>query len=55
MNLVAGWSAQDFNDLDQLIDARLSGEEGLAEKEFGHDAADWPNVDSLVVACSAKN
>jgi hypothetical protein len=26
--------------LDQLIDARLAGEEGLAEKEFGHDAAD---------------
>jgi hypothetical protein len=40
VNLVTGWSTQDFNYLDQLIDAGLAGEEGLAEKEFGHDAAD---------------
>jgi hypothetical protein len=43
-NLVAGRRAEDLDDLDELVDARLAGEQRLAEHELGHDAAGGPHV-----------
>ena len=38
-DLFATRRAQDLDDFDQLVNARLSGEEGLTEHQFGHDTA----------------
>jgi hypothetical protein len=43
-DLVSGRRAEDLDDLDELVDARLSGEQRLAQHELGHDAAGGPNV-----------
>lgn len=45
LDLLAGGCAQDLDDLDELIDAALSGEEGLAQHKLSHDAPGGPYVD----------
>ncbi len=44
-NFVSAWCTKDFDNLDELIDATFSGEDGLAEHEFCNDAADGPDID----------
>jgi hypothetical protein len=48
-NLFSGWSAENFDDLYQLIDARFAREQWLAEHEFCHDTARRPNIFYLLV------
>ena len=43
-DLVACRRAQDFDDLDQLVDARVARKDWLAEEELGEHAACRPNV-----------
>ena len=38
-DLVARGRAEDLYDFDKLVDARLAGEQRLAQHELGHDAA----------------
>jgi hypothetical protein len=38
LNLLASWSAQDLNDLHQLVDATLAGEQRLAQHQLCHHA-----------------
>ena len=38
-NFLSRWRSQYFDDLDQLIDATLSGEDGLAEHQLSNNAA----------------
>lgn len=43
-NLFPGGGAENFDNFDQLVNARLAGEEGLAEHELSHDTARRPDV-----------
>ena len=43
-NLIASGSSQDLDDLNQLVDTRLTGEQGLTEHELSHDTTSRPNV-----------
>jgi len=43
-NLVPRWSSQDFDDLDQLVNARLAREQRLTKHKLGHDAASGPHI-----------
>jgi hypothetical protein len=43
-DLVSRWSTQDFDDLDQLVNARLAREQRLTKHELGHDAACGPHI-----------
>lgn len=43
-DLIPGRCSQNLDDLDKLVDARLAGEERLAQHELGHDAASRPHV-----------
>lgn len=43
-DLVASWSAQNFDDLDKLVDTRLAWEKRLTEHELCHDAAGGPHI-----------
>lgn len=43
-NLIAGWCAKDLDDLHELINTRLAGEEGLAKHELRHDAPRRPDI-----------
>ena len=36
LDLIPRWGTQDLDDLYQLVDTRLSREEGLTEHQFGH-------------------
>lgn len=38
-DLITRGCSENFDDLDQLVDARLAGEERLPKHEFGHHAA----------------
>lgn len=55
LDLLAGGCAEDLDDLDELIDAALSGEEGLSEHELRHDAPGGPYVDVGRVVGRTKN
>jgi len=44
-NLFTAWRAQDLDDLNELVDATLSREDGLSQHQFGDDATDGPDVD----------
>ena len=43
-DLFAGRGAEHLDNLDELINARLAGEERLTEHQLGHDAAGRPHV-----------
>lgn len=43
-NLVASRSSQDLDDLDQLVNTRLTREQGLAEHELSHDTTSRPDI-----------
>lgn len=43
-NLISSRRSEDFDDLDQLIDSRLSWEEWLSEHKFRHDTTCGPDV-----------
>lgn len=43
-NLLTGRSSEDFDNLNELVNARFAREEGLSEHQFCHDAASGPNV-----------
>ena len=43
-NLIASGSSQDLDDLNQLVDTRLTGEQRLAKHELSHDAASGPDI-----------
>lgn len=38
-----------LDDLNQLVNARFAGEQGLSEHELGHDAAGGPNICNQLV------
>jgi len=44
-NLLALWSAKDFNNLYQLVDSGLARENWLSQHQFCDHTADGPNVD----------
>ncbi len=46
---------QDLDDLDELVDARLSGEERLSQHELGHNAPGGPDVCFRVSLCRQGN
>ena len=43
-NLLAGWGPQHLDDLNKLINARLSGEQRLTKHQLSHDAASGPDI-----------
>lgn len=43
-DLVASRGAQNLDDLHQLVDTRLAGEEWLTKHELSHDAASRPHI-----------
>jgi len=45
LNLLFGRRTKNLDDLDQLVDSALSGENGLTQHEFSDDAADRPHID----------
>lgn len=54
-DLLSRRCAQHFDDFDELIDATLTGEEGLAKHELSHHTARGPDVNVCGVVCRAKN
>lgn len=44
LDLIPRRRAQYFDNLDQLVDARIPGEDGLAQKQFGKHAARTPDI-----------
>ncbi|KAI3487957.1 hypothetical protein L1887_48040 [Cichorium endivia] len=55
LDLLARGRAEHLDDLDELIDAALAGEERLPLHELGHDAACGPDVDVGGVIGGAKD
>jgi len=55
LDLLARRRAEHLDDLDELVDPALTGEERLAEHELGHDAAGRPDVDRGRIVCCAKD
>lgn len=55
LDLLARRCAEHLDDLDELIDAALSGEEGLAKHELSHDAPSGPYVDVRRVIGRTEN
>lgn len=49
LDLLHGGSAEDLDDLHELVGGRLAGEEGLAEEHFGGHAPHGPHVDGAGV------
>ena len=44
LDLLPRWSPEHLDDLDQLVDATLSGEERLPQHQLRHNAAGGPNI-----------
>lgn len=55
LNLLASRSTQDFNNLYQLVDATLSGEEWLTKHQLRHHTSSRPYVNVGRVVCGAKD
>jgi len=45
---------EDAEDLEDLVDFRVAGEEGLASGHLGEDATDRPHVDACAVLTSTE-
>lgn len=43
-NLFSGWCTQDFDNLHQLINARVTRKYGLTKKKFGQHASSTPDI-----------
>ena len=43
-DLLTGWSAQDLDDLDQLINAGFTWEERLSKHQLRHNATSRPDI-----------
>jgi hypothetical protein len=43
-DLIASRSSQDLDDLNQLVDTRLTREQRLTEHELSHDTASRPDI-----------
>jgi hypothetical protein len=43
-DLVASGSSQDLNNLDQLVNTRLTGEQRLTKHELSHNTASGPDI-----------
>ena len=43
-DLLSGWGAEDFDDLDQLIDTAVARKDGLTEHQFSQHTTSRPNV-----------
>lgn len=54
-DLILGWGSENLNNLDQLIDATLTREDGLPEHELGHNTAGGPDVDGSSVVGSSED
>jgi len=54
-NLFTAGCAQDFDDLDELVDAALTREDGLSKHEFSDDTANGPNIDIRAIVAVAEN
>ena len=55
LGLLLGRSAEDLDDLDELLLIVLTLEEGLSEEHFSKDAADGPCVDGGSVVGAAED
>lgn len=44
LNLISSRRSQYFDDLNQLIDARVSGEDWLPQQQFGQHTARTPDI-----------
>lgn len=44
LDLLTGRGTEDLDDLDELIDARLAGEERLSQHQLRHDTTGRPHV-----------
>lgn len=53
--MLLGWSAENFDDLYELVDTGLTWEDRLAQHEFSDDAADRPDIDTGGVIRIAKD
>lgn len=54
-DLIPGWSSQHLNDLNELVNSRLSREEWLSEHQLCHDAASRPHINLGCVVCCAED
>ena len=54
LDIFLAWVAQDFNNLNELINTRLAREKHLAQKELSDDAAYRPYVDAFRVVFRTK-
>jgi len=55
VDLFFRWCSKYFNDFNELVYARLTGEQRLTHEELCDDAADGPHVDCRCVVCGAKD
>ena len=55
LDLVEGRRPEHLDDLDELVDARLAGEERHPQQQLGEHAADRPHVDAARVVGGAEN
>jgi len=54
-NLFRGWGSQNLNNFNKLIKSWLSREDRLTNQHFSYDTAHWPNINSKIIKCSAKD
>ena len=53
--MIARWRAQNFDDFDKLINARITRENGLSKQQLGQDAASRPDINLTGVVSGAKD
>ena len=54
MDLVFGRCSQHLNDLDELVNARLTREERLADEKLSDNATDRPHINSCGIVSGAE-
>ena len=54
VDLVLGWCSQHFDDLDELVNARLTREERLADEKLSDNATDRPHINSRGIVSGAE-
>ena len=55
LDLLAGGSAEDLDDFDQLIDARFAGEQRLSQQELSQNAPGGPDIDARTIIGGSKD